>query len=365
MCSRSPRSSDSYERTRGLRPPGAAVTSRLTELCSAGGCAAKYDPNLLGLLVAAASTQARPDVLVGLAQPDDAAVLRTSGDSALVFSVDFFPPIVDDPHDFGRIAANNALGDIFAMGGRPCAALAIAAIPADLPTSVPREIVEGATRQCEAAGALLVGGHTITAKEPIFGLAVVGSVDSDDVWRRSGAEPGDALVLTKPLGSGLIITARRRGDVDEETFERAVRSMRESNGPVADIVRDFRPSAVTDVTGFGLLGHAAEMARASRVQLAVELAALPIIDGAHQLAARGIRTSAHDRNRAFVANDLQTGEPPDDTLMAVALDPQTAGGLLIALAEERVDQLLATLTDAGLAGTRVGSVQQGSGLLIR
>ncbi len=337
---------------------------RLTAMCSTGGCAAKYDPNMLGLLIGAASTGSVPGLLVGLASPDDAAVLSLGDESALVFTIDFFPPVVDDPHSYGHIAANNALGDIFAMNGEPRIALAVAGIPADLPAEVARDIVDGARVFCEAEGAVLAGGHTITSAEPLFGLAAVGFAHPDTLWRKSGARPGDVLILTKALGSGIAATAHRRGEIDADVFDRAVAVMMESNGSAARVLRRFEPSAVTDITGFGLLGHAAEVAAASGALLAIDLPALPVIDGVLGLAHRGVRTSAHDRNRDFIADSVLGLSAAPDHLLSIALDPQTAGGLLIAVPQSQAEGLLTDLRAANVSAFRIGEVRRGVGITL-
>jgi selenide,water dikinase len=211
----------------------------------------------------------------------------------------------------------------------------------------------------------LVGGHTIRTTEPIFGLAVAGFVDPEHVWRKAGAVAGDALVLTKPLGTGMAVTAYRRGEISTEAFASVVAYMRQSSGPAARVVREFAPSAVTDITGLGLLGHALEMADAGGVQLAIELGSLPFIAGMRALAAKGIRTSAHDQNRELVRRFVEVTGEPDEEAIALALDPQTAGGLLVATAEHTAGELVRVLRAAGIGAARVGSVQRGSGITIR
>src|SRR5438477_2122918 len=230
---------------------------RLTELVSCGGCAAKYSAALLQDLVGALPVDADPNLLVGLAPADDAAVYRLDDERALVFTIDFFPPIVDDPADFGAIAATNALNDVFAMGGTPLLALSVAAFPEELALETVRAVFDGAERQVRAAGALLAGGHTIRDAEPKYGLAVVGTVHPEGIWPKAGAKPGDALFLTKPLGTALVLGGAKRGLAE---LADAVQWMRTLNRDAADVLRKLGPSAVTDVTGFGLLGHAHEMA---------------------------------------------------------------------------------------------------------
>src|SRR5207249_11905435 len=238
-----------------------------------------------------------------------------------------------DPAAFGRIAATNALNDVFAMGGVPLLALSIAAFPEELPTSVLAAVFAAADEQVRAAGALLAGGHTIRDAEPKYGLAVVGTVHPDGIWPKNAARPGDALFLTKPLGTGLIMTGYKRGDAGTQQLERAVRWMRTLNSEAADVLRGLAPNAVTDVTGFGLLGHAHEVAERSGVRLRLESARFPAIDGALDMARRGVRTSGDPRNRDFTAGHLEV-DGVADSLTTLAFDPQTAGGLLVSLPAE-------------------------------
>src|SRR5439155_18591224 len=321
---------------------------RLTELVSCGGCAAKYSAALLQDLVGALPVEADPNLLVGLAPADDAAVYKLDDERALVFTVDFFPPIVDDPGDFGAIAATNALNDIFAMGGTPLLALSVAALPEELPTDVVRAIFDGAEAQVRAAGALLAGGHTIRDAEPKYGLAVVGTVSPDGLWPKAGARPGDALCLTKPLGTALVLGGAKRGlgGLDE-----AVLWMRTLNRDAADALRTFGPNAVTDVTGFGLLGHAHEMATRSGVRIELDSGRLPALDGALDAARAGVSTAGTRANRAYAAVEIGDVAPE---LVELAYDPQTAGGLLVSLPREKGPALEAEFARAGLFVARIG-----------
>src|SRR5213592_3664522 len=225
---------------------------RLTELASCGGCAAKYSAARLEELLKGFVPVDSEDLLVGLAPADDAAVYRLDADRAIIFTLDFFPPIVDDPGDYGAIAATNALNDVFAMGGTPLLALSIAAFPEELPLEMLAQIFAAADRQVRAAGGLLAGGHTIRDAEPKYGLAVVGTVHPGGIWTKNGARPGDVLFLTKPLGTGLIMSGRKQGLAGTQPLERAIRWMRTLNKDAADVLRGASPNAVTDVTGFGL-----------------------------------------------------------------------------------------------------------------
>ncbi len=332
---------------------------KLTDLATAGGCAAKYSASRLEELLRGFIPAEAENLLVGLDPADDAAVYKLDDERALVFTIDFFPPIVDDPEDFGAIAATNALNDVFAMGGVPLLALSVAAFPEELPTEVVRAIFDGADRQVRAAGAILAGGHTIRDSEPKYGLAVVGTVPLGGIWPKSGAEPGDALYLTKPLGTALVLGAAKRGLVDNAD---AVRWMRTLNCDAADVLRSFRPNAVTDVTGFGLAGHAHEMATRSGVRLVLSAEQLPALDGALDAARAGVSTVGTRNNREYA--ELEVGDVAAE-LVELAHDPQTAGGLLVSLPRDQGMALEAEFARAGVFVTRVGAVEAGTGVALR
>jgi selenide, water dikinase len=329
-----------------------AVTGdiRLTELVSCGGCAAKYSAALLDDLVAALPVDADPNLLVGLAPADDAAVYRLDDERALVFTVDFFPAIVDDPRDFGAIAAANALNDVFAMGATPLVALSVAAFPESLPGEAVAAVLDGAAAKVREAGGVLAGGHTLRDEEPLYGLAVVGIVAPDAVWTKGGAQPGDVVYLTKPLGTGLVVHGRKDGRVSDEVLAQAVALMTTLNAEAAAVVRAAGPHAVTDVTGFGLVGHAYELASRSGVRLELDAGALPVIPAALELARAGVVTGGDRRNREYVGDALETVGVSAEQL-TVAFDPQTAGGLLVALPP-----------DKSFAATRIGAVTDGEGI---
>jgi selenide, water dikinase len=337
---------------------------RLTELTSCGGCAAKYPAARLKELLADLVPPDARDLLVGLAPTDDAAVYRLDDDRALVFTLDFFPPIVDDPYDYGAIAATNALNDVFAMGGTPLVALSVAAFPEDLPLETASAILAGAGDRVREAGGVLAGGHTLRAEEPTYGLAVVGTADPERVWRKTGACPGDSLFLTKPLGTGLVFHGWKRDLVDASAVEAAVRWMTTSSKTAATLLARVEPSAVTDVSGFGLAGHAVEVAERSGVRLTLEADRLPALEGALGVAEQGERTGGHYRNLEFAGEQIRFDAVPD-ALVALAFDPQTAGGLLASLPPERAQLLDAAFSAAGLFLRRIGSVEAGAGVLFR
>lgn len=339
------------------------TSDRLTDLAVAGGCAAKYSAVKLEELLAGFVPIESENLLVGLAPADDAAVYRLDDERALIFTVDFFPPLVDDPRDFGTIAATNALNDVFAMGGRPLLALSIAEFPEELPIETVAAILDAAGEQVRAAGAILAGGHTIRDKEPKYGLAVVGTVHPDGVWPKSGARAGDALYLTKPLGTGLVLHGAARGLAGDADVAAAVEWMKTLNRDWADVLRSFRPNAVTDVTGFGLLGHAHEMAERSAVCLQLESATWPALDRALEVARAGEKTGGDGRNRDFAAAHVSADGVPEE-LLVLGYDPQTAGGLLISLPADRGPALEAELAARSLFVRRIGRVEAGAGVTV-
>ena len=336
--------------------------SPLTSLAKAGGCAAKYSAARLETLLQALAPAEAADLLVGLDPADDAAVYRLDDERALVFTVDFFPPVVDDPRSYGRIAAVNALNDVYAMGGTPLLALSVTAFPEELPTEVLGEVLAGAEEAVREAGAILAGGHTIRDAEPKYGLAVVGTVHPDGVWTKSGARPGDAVFLTKRLGTGLVVQAQRDGLAPDGALGAAIEAMTTSSRDAAEVLRPYAPSAVTDVTGFGLVGHAYETASRSGVRLVLDAGALPALPGALDLAAAGVRTGGDRRNREFAGPHVDSTAAPH--LEALAYDPQTAGGLLITLPADRAPVLEAAFAAADLDLWRIGRVEPGSGVAL-
>jgi selenide,water dikinase len=287
-----------------------------------------------------------PRLLVGLDTFDDAGVFALSDDLALVQTVDFFAPIVDEPYAFGQIAAANALSDVYAMGGEPLTAMNVVGFPTDhLPMAVLAEILRGADDKVREAGAVVVGGHSVIDEEVKFGLAVTGRVDPRAMLTNAGARPGDRLVLTKPIGTGILATALKRGDLEEDHQRQLIASMTALNHVASRAARDVGARCATDITGFGLLGHASHVARASEVTLLIRTDAVPVLPGAREALARGIRTAGAGRNREYLESlvDWGNASSADRELL---VDPQTSGGLLVAVPAARVREYLAAVPGA-------------------
>jgi selenide,water dikinase len=300
-------------------------------------------------------------VLVGHAGSDDAGVYRLSDDAGLVMTVDFFTPIVDDPYDYGRVAATNSLSDVYAMGGRPIAALNIAGFPeGEIAPEVASEILRGGLDAARAAGVAVMGGHTVNDKEVKFGLAVVGLIDPERIVTNAGAKPGDRLVLTKPLGTGVLSTALKAGKLDEAGTKRLVDTMTQLNREASQQMLAHGVHACTDVTGFGLLGHAAHMARESGVEIAISASQAPLMEGALQGVRDGHLTGGGGTNRMFVNEMLRIEDDVDDEMMSLLCDPQTAGGLLIALPAKEADALVAALRPSHPQAAVVGECREAS-----
>jgi selenide,water dikinase len=336
----------------------------LTSLTSSGGCAAKLGADILAEALAQLGAEDAPaELIAGLNPPDDAAVYLIAPELAIIGTVDFFPPLVDDPRTYGEIAAANALSDVFAMGGRVLFALSIAAFPEELPQQVLTEILAGASAKVREAGGTLAGGHTIRDAEPKYGLAVIGVAHPDLLLRKGAAQPGDVLVLTKPLGTGLLVAGRRQGHpaANDAAFSAAVDGMRELNRAAAEVLVANRVKAATDVTGFGLLGHALEMARGSDTRFIFEASTLPALGGALDLARAGIETGGAGHNRRFVAPSFELDPTTTPELATLAFDPQTSGGLLAAIEPARLEAVEAGLASVGVASWRVGRVEAASG----
>jgi len=336
---------------------------RLTELTDCGGCAAKLGADLLAEALAGLGAEAAQDasasLIAGLDPPDDAAVYRVSDDLAIIGTLDFFPPLVDDPRTFGEIAAANALSDVFAMGGRVLFALSIAAFPEALPREVMTEIFAGASSKVREAGGTLAGGHTIRDEEPKYGLAVIGAAHPDRLLRKGGARQGDRLVVTKPLGTGLLVSGARRGRTAQADLATAIEGMRRLNQTASQALVESGVRAATDVTGFGLLGHGLEMARASGTRFLFEADGLPALSGALDLAAAGIETGGAAHNRRYVAGSLDVAPDVPSERITLAHDPQTSGGLLAAVPPDLVAAVERALDDAGVERWWIGRVEAG------
>ena len=328
-----------------------------------GGCAAKFPARRLEELLRGFAPVDSDKLLVGLAPSDDAAVYQLDDERVLIFTIDFFPPLVDDPTAFGAIAAANALNDVFAMGGAPLLALSVAAFSEELDNETVAAVFASADAKVREAGALLAGGHTIRDEESKYGLAVVGTAAPDAVWRKSTARPGDVLYLTKPLGTGLVLAGVNGGELPAALRAEAVAQMCELNRLAAEVLRPKEPSAVTDVTGFGLFGHSVEMAERSGVRLVLEADRMPAMPGALEAARAEVRTGGDERNRDFVAGRIELVDIPDE-LNTLGHDPQTAGGLLVSLPARRAAVLEAEFRTRELPLARIGRVEEGSGVLV-
>ena len=328
---------------------------RLTAFSHGGGCGCKIAPAVLReLLAKSAPGILPPELLVGVETADDAAVYRVNASQAIVATTDFFTPIVDDPFDFGAIAASNALSDVYAMGATPLFALALVGMPLDkLPIETVRAIIAGGEAMCTKAGIPIAGGHTIDAVEPIYGLAAIGLVDPRNLKRNAGARAGDALVLGKPLGIGVYSAALKKGTLDAARYATLLASATQLNTPGIALGREERVHALTDVTGFGLLGHLLEVCRASRVGARIAFDRLPLLPGALEIAREGNVTGASARNWASHREEVALARGIDEARRALLTDPQTSGGLLVACAPEAVDTVLAIFHGEGFAQAAV------------
>ena len=298
-----------------------------------------------------------PEVLVGLGVLDDAAVYKLDDEQALIVTTDFFTPVVDDPYDYGMIAAANALSDIYAMGGRPLLALNIAAFPADLPPSILTDVMRGAAEKVREAGAIIAGGHTIQDKEPKVGLAVVGIGHPDELLIKGGAQPGDVLMLTKPLGTGCITTAAKSDRADDSDIAEAIGWMKQLNRAAAEAARAAGARAATDITGFGLLGHATEMAETAGVTLVLRLSRIPFIGNVHQYASEWIFPGGSAANKRAYEGGVLFEEGISEEDQMLLFDAQTSGGLLVAIPPEGVPTFLREMKARDARAWEVGTVQ--------
>jgi selenide,water dikinase len=335
---------------------------KLTQFSHGGGCGCKIAPGVLSeLLAAIPAGLAPPELMVGTDTADDAAVYRLNERQAIVATTDFFTPIVDDPYDFGRIAATNALSDVYAMGGSPIMALAIVGMPLDkLPPEVIGRILQGGSDVCRAAGIPVAGGHSIDVLEPIYGLVGLGVVDPDRVKTNAGAHAGDVLILSKPLGIGILSAGLKKARLSAGGYAEMLRWTTMLNRAGARLAEMEAVHAVTDVTGFGLAGHLLEMCRGANLTAKVRFADLPLIPEAEALVREGIATGASSRNWASYGDDVSLADGAPEWQRKLLTDPQTSGGLLISCAPEAVAEVQAAILAAqGCAGTVIGSMTSG------
>lgn len=328
---------------------------RLTSLAHGGGCGCKLAPSMLEQLLAdqPLATPYR-QLLVGTETPDDAAVWQLDDGTCVIATTDFFMPVVDDPYDFGRIAATNAISDVYAMGGRPIMALAILGMPLDkiAPETV-REILKGGAAVCSSAGIPVAGGHSIDAPEPIYGLAVIGICKTEEVRRKSDVRAGDAMILTKPLGVGIYSAAIKKDALSPAGYAEMIATTTLLNKIGAELAKNTDVHAITDVTGFGLLGHALEMSRNSKLTLVIRIGDLPLLSEAATLAQQGHVTGASLRNWASYGKDVNLPALVPEWQRHLLTDPQTSGGLLISCASDRADAVVQSIVGAGYADARV------------
>ena len=330
---------------------------KLTKLAKCAGCGAKVGAGVLAQLLDGIKVHSDPDLLVGFDKSDDASVYKVSDDLALVQTVDFFPPIADDPYLFGQIAATNALSDVYAMGGEPKLCLNIMAIPADMPKEAVHDLLRGGYDKVYEAGALITGGHSILDEEPKYGLAVTGFVHPDKVLTNSGAKPGDVLLFTKPIGIGVLTTAAKADMASAESMELAHKLMTTLNKSARDTMVKYRVHACTDVTGFGLLGHTLEMAQGSEVEVELNVENIDLIPEAVELARMGILPEGMYRNRAFAEESVDAGTV-ELCKQDLLYDPQTAGGLLMAVDPEDAGMLFEELKGCVPSAQRVGTIRE-------
>jgi selenide, water dikinase len=343
--------------------PALPTSPRLTSLSHGGGCGCKIAPGVLAdLLKNSAPTRVFSQLLVGTETADDAAVYRLNDTQAIIATTDFFMPIVDDPFDFGRIAATNALSDVYAMGGTPILALAIVGMPIKvLAPEVIREILRGGESVCAQAGIPIAGGHSIDSVEPIYGLVALGTVHPDQVKRNSAARAGDVLVLGKPLGVGILSAALKKEQLDPAGYRAMIDVTTRLNRAGPDLAKVPGVHGMTDVTGFGLLGHLLEMCRGAQLTAHVRMSGVPLLDNVIALAERGFVTGASGRNWASYGDSVQLAAGVTGAQQALLCDPQTSGGLLVACAQDAVGEVMTTFERYGLEGAAViGTMASGA-----
>ena len=330
---------------------------RLTGMVKAGGCAAKLSPSILDSVLARLPKQIDPNVLVGFETSDDAGVYVLTPDLALVQTVDFFTPIVDDPYTFGQIAAANALSDVYAMGGRPISALSIVGFPnSGRDVGILEKILQGGLAKMQEAGCTVIGGHSIADEEIKFGYAVTGLINPQRVLKNVGAQPGDGLILTKRLGTGVIATALKKDAAQKEAVDAAILSMCTLNRLGLELALPFAVHAATDVTGFSLLGHAREMAVGSKVSFVIDSGKFEFLPQARELAHAGFLSGGLKRNQEFIGGCVEFASDVPEDVRNLLFDPQTSGGLLLSVPATDAEKLLESLRANGVAGQLAGEV---------
>jgi selenide,water dikinase len=336
---------------------------RLTQLVDCAGCAAKLPPGPLSEMLKGLPRQPHnPDLLVGFDDADDAAIYKLTDDLALVQTVDYFTPIVDDPFDYGRIAALNSINDVWAMGGKPLTALAITCFPREgVDLAILGEIMRGGLSILTEHGVSLVGGHSVACAQIMFGYAVTGLIHPSQVATNDGARPGDVLILTKPLGTGIISSGIKWGDADEAAATAARDTMLTAGRRASELMREYNVRGATDITGFGLMGHAWEVAKASGVTFEINSAAVPAIPGALDLVRKDIVTRGDKTNREYVGTDYHLADSVPKEIASLLFDPQTAGGILMCTPPDKADALLAALRETYSAAAVIGKVTEKSG----
>ncbi|MGC4395206.1 selenide, water dikinase SelD [Hydrogenophaga sp. T2] len=344
--------------------PGAATEPRLTSLSHGGGCGCKIAPGVLSEILKGTTQMPMPkELLVGIETADDAAVYRLNDEQALIATTDFFMPIVDDPYEFGRIAATNAISDVYAMGGTPIMALALVGMPISvLSTETIARILKGGQDVCQAAGIPIAGGHTIDSVEPIYGLVALGLVHPARVKRNADARVGDRLVLGKPLGVGVLSAALKKDRLDAEGYAQMIANTTKLNTPGPELAKLAGVHALTDVTGFGLAGHTLELARGADTAVRLDWSRVPLLAGVRALAAAGVVTGASGRNWAAYGHEVQLGAALQASDQALLSDPQTSGGLLVSCSAEAVPEVLAVFQRHGFAqAAEIGEVVPSGG----
>ncbi|VXC55750.1 Selenide, water dikinase [Oceanicaulis sp. 350] len=346
--------------------PSSSTAPSLTSLARGGGCGCKLDPAFLDRILAdSPPLPLNPALLLDAATRDDAAVYKINDEMALVATTDFFAPVVDDPYDFGRIAATNALSDVYAMGAKPIFCLAVLGMPINtLPPETIRQILDGGRSVAESVGAPVAGGHSIDAAEPFYGLVALGLAHPDQILTNAGAKPGDVLILGKPLGVGVFSAAQKRGLLTPDDYDAMIATTTRLNTPGADLAGMTGVHAVTDVTGFGLLGHLSEMCGGSKLAASIDRTALPVFDGARRLLDQGVRTGASGRNWAAVEPYVTQTPDWSDADRDMLCDPQTSGGLLVACAPDAAADVLAVFERHGHSeAVQIGRLDAGNPMI--